>query len=66
MNYIQKEGYNKIKGVCKYCISNFWGWGRTRNAYFAYDSFSDKVGHEVTQCETNQNPFYLGTSLPYS
>ena len=26
MNYIQKEGYNKIKGVCKYCISNFWGW----------------------------------------
>ena len=31
-----------------------------------YDSFSDKVAHEVTQSEKNPNPYVLGTSLPYS
>ena len=31
-----------------------------------YDSFSDKVGHEVTQSEKNPNPYFWGTSLPYS
>ena len=32
----------------------------------AYDSFSDKVGHEVTECEKNPNPYFLGSDLPYS
>ena len=31
-----------------------------------YDSFSDKVAHEVTQSEKNPNPYFWGTSLPYS
>ena len=25
---------------------------------------SDKVGHEVTECEKNSNQYFLGTSLP--
>ena len=33
---------------------------------FRYDSFSDKVAHEVTQCEKNPNLYFWGTSLPYS
>ena len=29
----------------------------------SYNSFSDKVGHEVTECEKNPNQDFLGTSI---
>ena len=41
-------------------------WLKHNITILQYDSFSDKVAHEVTQCEKNPNPYVLGTSLPYS
>ena len=34
--------------------------------FFNNDSFSNQVGHEVTQCEKNPNSYFLGAYLPYS
>ena len=49
-----------------YCLfSRAWSFGLKTNI-LCYDSFSDKVVCEITQCEKNPNPYILGTSLPYS
>ena len=66
MKEVQTEFKRSFKGVSRMFQAFRVVQGRLRDVpRYLQDSFSDKVGHEVTKCEKNPNQYFLGTSLPY-